>query len=282
MKLKCIEDITYEQLSYIVPPELYFWVEVLSNSIDNIFAFALTDDSNTIGIAVYQKYRGQKTWACCIYVMTVEKYRRQGYATKLLLDAMEDLKARGYTRILAAHQGEPDLIVSGLLQKCGMILCDKEIDLGYSVGTLKELGIASKLDKVGVFKNVKKIDELQDFAINKIMKKRFGNGSKLDLGEFDPKYCRFFVIDNEVQGFIFADTKDDEYFYVLDLWVVPSEKTTMAFPLMMFSLMNEICEVADEKAGMIISFIDNKQVDAMKKYFGEPEENIEFYYYQYK
>ena len=22
--------------------------------------------------------------------------------------------------------------------------------------------------------------------------------------------------------------------------------------------------------------------DAMKKYFGEPEENIEFYYYQYK
>ena len=51
---------------------------------------------------------------------------------------------------------------------------------------------------------------------------------------------------------------------------------------MKFSLMNEICEVADEKAGMIISFIDNKQVDAMKKYFGEPEENIEFYYYQYK
>lgn len=283
MKLICIENITSEQLRDVLPPKNYFWTELWGDSIKDMFMFALTDDdSDTIGIAVFQTYKGEKTSVCCVYVMTVEKYRRQGYATKLLLGAMEDLKARGYTHILAVSEENSDLAVSGLIKKCGMTPYDKDINFGYFIGKLKETGIASKFEQAGAFKNVKKMDELSDFSLRKFEKKELVRGYKLDFRSFNPKYCRFFVIGDEIQGVLLADTKENEYFYTLDVWIEPSEKTGMAFPLMMFSLVNGVVEEAGEESGLILSFREQKQAEAMKKYFGEPEESLELSYLQYK
>lgn len=282
MSLMRVEDVTIEQLAEIVLPDYYFWIELWSSHNKGIYMFILTEGEATIGTAIYQTYQGEKKYVCCTYVTVLEAYRRQGYATKLLIQTQEELKAAGYNNIWAISVGESDEIVTGLLRKCGMSEYYKETNMGYFVGKLKESEIAAKFAKAGAFKNVKKIDEISDYAIRKLQKKNLIKGYNASLKNLNRKYSRFYVIEDEVMGVLLADSKDDEIFYTVEIAVELSEKTAVAIPLMLFSLVEEIVEEAGEEAGLIIGFGEEKQVNAMKKYFGESEEDIKLCYWKSK
>lgn len=280
MSMIRVNNVEIEHLAEIIPPDYYFWSELWSSHNKEIYMFVLKEDEETIGTAVYQTCQGEKTYVCCVYVTVLENYRRKGYATKLLQQSREELRAEGYGNLWAVTVGEPDEIVKGLLDKCGMAVKYEETNMGYFIGQLKTSEVASKFSKAGAFKDVKKIDEIGDYALRKLSKKKLVQSVNVGLKNFNRKLSRFFVVDDEVMGVLLADSKDDEIFYSIEIAVEPSEKTKLALPLMLFSLVEEIVEEAGEEAGLIIGFDKEKQVEAMQKYFGDSEENIKLSFWK--
>ena len=280
MNLKCIDNATLELLNEIMPPKYYYWMELWEDSIKDIFVFIGTENDETVGTAVYITYHGESTTASCSYMMILEQYRNKGYGTCLLKETLKDLKMRGFSHIFAITTTGVNDCVKKMLSKCEMKVIDSDYNLGFMVGKLKAAGVAARLAESGAFGNVKTFDELSEISVRKYEKSKLVIGYNLHLNEFDKRWCRYFVIGGEILGMVLAATKDGETFYSVDVVIEPSEKTKMALPLMMFSLVNEIVETAGEEAGLIFGFDDAAHMDAMKKYFGEPEETIEIAYWE--
>lgn len=276
MDIKRIEGITIRDLYNIIPEKMMFWIEQWDSSVDKYIVYSAFDDKAApLGMALFLTYKVDTKVVALTYYVIKEEYRGHGFGKALLEEAIKDLRKMGYLRILAETSPNADEAVTKILKSCGYKEVERSVNVGYKIGDLRKAGLAARMANEGVFRKIRRYEELNESEIKKFRKEYLTRNFSLQMNELNYEYTRFYEEDGEIRGWLAVEAEGEDIAYSIGYYVKEGKNSGLIMAILVFSVVEAVVEKLGDEAGLMLEFAGMENVAAMKKSFGEPVDTAE-------